>query len=382
MDLSIPTELLMMKESVRTFVDRELVPLERQVDQDDDIDDSTMRSLRQRAVELGIYGFNLPSELGGGGIGPLGEVLVGQEVGRTTMPLAEVVGRLPQSLVHCDEDQYDWLLKPALRADKLACIALTESEAGSDLGAIRTRAAKSSSGWTLNGSKQFISNAETSDYILILTVTEPSAPLRERFTVFVVDRTNPGLHFTHRFRKLGWHGYHISAFSLDDCHVGPERVLGGVGNGFETIMASVNKTRLYIAARCVGAAQELIRLGAGYAGTRRTFGQPLGNHQAIQFMLADMDVELEAARMLVLAAAWKLDAGHRDARIATSRAKLYASEMAGRAADTTLQIFGGAGFMADLPIERMYRDLRGYRIGEGSSEMQRIQIARHVLARA
>ena len=272
--------------------------------------------------------------------------------------------------------------QPALRAEKNACIALTEPDAGSDLGAVRTRALKDGARWLLNGSKQFISNAETSDYILVLAVTDPDAPLRGRFTVFIVDRDDPGLHFTHRFRKLGWHGYHISAFSLDDCRLGADRVLGGVGNGFGTIMASVNGTRLYIAARCVGTAQELKRRAAKYAMTRRTFGQLLGQHEAIQFMLADMDVELEAARMLVLAAVCKLAAGEADARIATSRAKLYATEMAGRAADAALQIFGGAGFMADLPIERMYRDVRGYRIGEGSSEIQRIQIARHVLAGA
>lgn len=382
MDLSIPQELRQIQDLVRAFIDRELAPLEQQVDQADDIDASTTHQLRQRAVQLGIYGFNMPSEMGGGGIGPLGEVLIGQEIGRTSMPLAEVVGRLPQSLTACDEEQADWLLKPALRAEKTACIALTEPDAGSDLGGIRTRAVRDGGGWLLNGSKQFISNAETSDYVLVLAVTDPDAPLRGRFTVFVVDRTDPSLHFTHRFRKLGWHGYHISAFSLDDCRLGPERVLGGVGNGFATIMASVNGTRLYIAARCVGTAQELKRLAVEYATTRRTFGQLLGQHEAIQFVLADMDVELEAARMLVLAAAWKLDSGEPDARIATSRAKLYASEMAGRAADAALQIFGGAGFMADLPIERMYRDLRGYRIGEGSSEIQRIQIARHVLARA
>lgn len=382
MDLSIPQELVQIQDLVRTFIARELAPLEEQVDQADDIDAATMRNLRQRAVRLGIYGFNIPSELGGGGIGPLGEVLIGQEIGRTSIPLAEVVGRLPQSLTACDEGQTDWLLKPALRAEKNACIALTEPDAGSDLGAVRTRALKDGARWLLNGSKQFISNAETSDYILVLAVTDPDAPLRGRFTVFIVDRDDPGLHFTHRFRKLGWHGYHISAFSLDDCRLGADRVLGGAGNGFGTIMASVNGTRLYIAARCVGTAQELKRRAAEYAMTRRTFGQLLGHHEAIQFMLADMDVELEAARMLVLAAACKLAAGEADARIATSRAKLYATEMAGRAADAALQIFGGAGFMADLPIERMYRDVRGYRIGEGSSEMQRIQIARHVLAGA
>ena len=356
-----------------------MAPLEQQVDLADDVDAATMRELRQRAVSLGIYGFNLPSELGGGGIGPLGEVLVGEEIGRTTMPLAEVIGRLPSHSRTAIRSRLTGCSACAA-AEKMACIALTEPEAGSDLGGIRTRAVSVDGGWQITGSKQFISNAETSDYILLLAVTDASAPLRDRFTVFVVDRTDPGLHFTHRFRKLGWHGYHISSFSLDDCRVGPDRVLGGVGNGFATMMASVNRTRLYIAAGAWGPLRSSSGSATNYALTRQTFGQRLGNHEAIQFMLADMDVELEAARMLVLAAAWKLDLGQPDARIATSRAKLYATEMAGRAADTALQIFGGAGFMADLPIERMYRDLRGYRIGEGSSEMQRIQIARHVLA--
>jgi alkylation response protein AidB-like acyl-CoA dehydrogenase len=164
---------------------------------------------------------------------------------------------------------------------------------------------------------------------------------------------------------------------VDDDHV-----LGEIGAGFDTIMASINTMRLYIAAKCVGAAQQLLRLARDYAQRRRTFGHKLADHQAIQFMLADIDVELEAARLLVLAGAWKADTHQPDVRIAAARAKLYASEMAGRAADAAVQIFGGAGYMADLPVERMYRDLRGYRIGEGSSEMQRIQIARHVLAQA
>jgi len=378
MDLSIPLELRQIQDSVRAFIARELAPLEDQVDLADDIDPATMHELRQRAVQLGIYGFNLPGELGGGGIGPLGEVLVGEEIGRTSMPLAEVIGRLPQSLTLCDDEQAEWLLKPALRAEKTTCIALTEPEAGSDLGAVRTRAARAAGGWLLNGSKHFISNAETSDYILVLAVTDPSAPLRDRFTVFIVDRTNPGLHFTHRFRKLGWHGYHISAFSLDDCQLGPECVLGGVGNGFGTIMASVNRTRLYIAARCVGAAQHLVQLAANYAGTRRTFGQLLGQHEAIQFMLADMDVELQAARMLVLAAAWELDTDKPDARIATSRAKLYASEMAEEVCSHAIQIHGGYGFLEDYGVERHYRDARITQIYEGTSEVQRMVIARNV----
>jgi acyl-CoA dehydrogenase len=380
MDLAIPPELAMIKQAARDFVTRELAPLEAQVDQEDDIPAATLQRLRQRALELGFYGFNLPAAVGGGGVGAVGEVLIGEEVGRTSVPLGEAIGRLPQSLVFCKGDQLDWLLGPALRAEVSVCNALTEPEAGSDLGGIQTRAVRHGSEWCISGSKQFISGAETSDYIFVLVVTDPAAPLRRRFTTFIVERKHPGLEFVHRFRKMGWHGHHLSAFALDECVVGEDHVLGEVGAGFDIIMASINTMRLYIAAKCVGAAQHLLSLASNYAQTRRTFGRRLGEHQAIQFMLANMDVELEAARLLVLAGAWKADTQQPDVRIAASRAKLYASEMAGRAADAAMQIFGGAGFMAELPIERMYRDLRGYRIGEGSSEMQRIQIARHLLA--
>jgi acyl-CoA dehydrogenase len=378
-EFSVPLELRQIQEAVRGFVERELAPLEAAVDEADAIDPEVMAKLRKRAVDLGVYGFNLPNRLGGAEIGPLGEVLIGEEIGRTSIALAEAVGRLPQALSYCTEEQSEWLGKRAVSGEVTACVALTEPDAGSDLSGLRTRARLQQDNWVLDGSKHFISQAETSDYILVLAVTDSAAPLRRRFTVFIVDRDNPGLHFTHRFRKLGWHGYPISAFSLNDCVVGEDRVLGGVGNGFETMMASVNGTRLYIAARCVGSAQELRRRSAEYAMQRKAFGSLLGEHQAIQFMLADMDVEIEAARLLAYSAAWKRETKAPDGLLATSRAKLYATEMAGRAADAALQIFGGAGFMADLPIERMYRDLRGYRIGEGSSEMQRIQIARHLL---
>jgi acyl-CoA dehydrogenase len=378
-DFSVPLELRHIQESVRAFVDRHLVPLENEVEEAGDIDARVMAGLRQSAVNQGIYGFNISAELGGGGLSALGEVLVGEEIGRTSIPLAEAIGRIPQSLSYCSAEQRDWLLKPILRAEMTACIALTESEAGSDLGAIRTHAKRDRTGWAISGSKQFISNAETSDVILLLAVTEPTADLNKRFTVFIVDHDNPGLHFTHRFKAMGWRGYHISAFSLDECHVDDKRVLGDVDDGFKTMMQSVNRTRLYIAARCVGSAGSLMQMAIKHATSRRTFGNRLCDHEVIQFMLADMDVEIEAARSLVWKAAWKVDHGSPDARIAVSRAKLYATEMAGRAADTTLQIFGGSGYMSDLPVERMYRDLRGYRIGEGSSEMQRIQIARHLL---
>jgi acyl-CoA dehydrogenase len=382
MDFALSPELLAIQDLVRRFVSRELAPLEEAIDEADDVDPEVMSGLRKKAVEIGLYGFNLPTELGGGGIGPLGEAVIGEETGLTSMPLAEAVGRLPRSLVFANEAQRPWLVDPAVAGQKTVCVALTEPDAGSDLSGLRTRALFEHGRWRLNGSKTFISNAETSDYLLVLAVTDRQAPLRDRLTVFVVDRNDPGLHITHRFRKMGWRGYHISAFSMDDCLLDEGRVLGEVNGGFQTIMASINRTRLYIAARCVGGARELLRLAVEHANSRTTFGRTLGSHQAIQFMLADIDVELEAARMLTLKAASEVEQGLPSARIAVSRAKLYASEMAGRAADSVLQIFGGTGYMADVPVERFYRDLRGYRIGEGSSEMQRIQIARHVLARS
>jgi acyl-CoA dehydrogenase len=380
MDFSVPSELVDLQELVRRYVEHELAPLEDVVDQADDIDPDVMQRLRDKAVEIGIYGFNLPEEIGGGGVGPVGEVLIGQEIGHTSIAMGEAIGRLPQALARADGDQRKWLVEPALRAEVGACIALTEPDAGSDLGGVQTRATEQGGCWHITGSKQFISQAETSDYILVLAVTNPGVPLRDRFTVFIVDRDDPGVHFLNRYRKLGWNGYHISAFALDDVTVGPERVLGGVNEGFATMMSSVNGTRLFIAARCVGAADELMKLSVRFANERKTFGKPLSEHQGVSFKIADMDVELEAARMLTFYAAWRQSIGAPDARIATSRAKLYATEMAGRAADTALQIHGGAGFMKDYPIERMFRDLRGYRIGEGSSEIQRIQIARNALS--
>jgi acyl-CoA dehydrogenase len=381
MDLSIPVELESLQQTVREFVRRELLPLEAQIEIDDYIDPQVMRKLQKRSVEVGLYGFNLPTDVGGGGVGPLGQVLVGEAMGQTTMALGEALGRLPQALRLASPQQLDWFLKPALLADITVCNALTEPDAGSDLAGLSTRAEACSDGWRLNGAKQFISNAEVSDYMLVLAVNDPGAPLRQRFTTFIVDRTNPGVQMMPRYRKMGWRGYPISAFAMTDCVVDSGRVLGEVGRGFEVMMESVNMTRLYLASKCVGTAREALRLSREYANLRKTFGRRLGEHQAIQFRLADMDVDIEAARMLVLAAAFDGEAGRPSFRIAASRAKLFATEMLGRVADSAVVVFGAAGYMSDLPIERIYRDARAFRIGEGTSEMQRIQIGRHVLLR-
>ncbi len=339
------------------------------------------RDLRRKAAELGLYAHNIPETLGGGGLSMLGQVVVGEELGRTSMPLADAVGFLPATIGLASPAQCDWFLDPVVSGELTMAYALTEPDAGSDLGQLRIRARPNGDGWMLNGNKHYISGADYADFILVLAVTDPEAALRDRFTIFIVERSNPGFHYLRSFKKMGWRGYQLGAFALDDCAVSADHVLGQVGRGFDAIMATINTTRIEYAGRYVGMADELLHLGLDYIRDRTAFGQTLAMHQAIQFQLADCDCEIEASRMLAYRAATLADAGDPELRIAGSRAKLYASEMVGRVADRVLQMFGGAGYMCDFPVERMYRDARAFRIGEGTSEMQRLQIARAMLAR-
>lgn len=383
MNFEIDHELEMIRTTARGFVDQVLIPLENQVEEADAVPPETMRRLRHEAVKLGLYGYNMPSELGGPGLSTFAQVLIDEEVGRTTLALAESVRQLPLSLRYCTPEQHESLLPALMAGEVTITYALTEPDAGSDLNALRTRAKQVDGGWLLNGRKQFISNAETADHIIVLAVTDPEAALnRGRLTTFLVERGNAGLKDFTRFKKMGWRGYHLNAFAIEDCFVPDRDVLGQVGHGFRSIMSSINYDRLSVAGRCVGLAHRANEMSKKYATERVTFGAKLSEHQAIQFMVADNDVELEAARMLVYRAADLADRAHPDFRIAASRAKLYSTETLGRVVDRSLQIFGGAGFMCEWPIERFYRDARAFRIGEGTSEMQRIQIARHVLAQA
>lgn len=367
--------------TVSGFVQTSLRPHEEAVDRADDVDPGLMRDLRRSAADLGIYGYNMPEEIGGPGLSRVAISAIDEATGHTSMPLAEACGHLPGSLLFADAAQRDWFVGPLMRGERTVAYALTEPDAGSDLNALRTRARRTDGGWLLSGAKTFISHAETADHTIVLAVTDRDAPLKGRLTTLIVPRGAPGFTIERRFRKLGWHGYHLSALSFDDCFVPDDHVLGAPGAGFGVMMATINNDRLFVSCRCVGMAQRLIDLAVPYTRDRTTFGRRLADHQAIAFMLADCDVEIDAGRLLCAKAARLSDQGHPDARIAASRAKLYCTEMVGRVADRVLQIFGGAGFMADLPVERIYRDARGFRIGEGTSEMQRLQIARSLIDR-
>ena len=346
------SEIEMVRATVRGFVRSRLVPLEEQVEKADEIDPEVLSGLRKEAVALGLYGFNMPAEVGGPGLSASIQFAILEELTYTSVPLSEVLGYLPLSLTFCSQEQRARIVDPVLAGDKTVTYALTEPNAGSDLGGVRTRAVRVEGGWRLNGSKHFISHAETADYILVLAVTEEGASLKKRLTTFIVERNNPGVVGMTRYRKMGWRGYHLNGFTLDDCFVPDRDVLGDVGGGFLAMMASINHDRIFSACRSLGLAARGHEMACDYARERRAFGVLLREHQAIQMMVADNDVEIEAARALIHRAVALAEANDPDFRIAASRAKLYASEMGCRVSDRVLQIFGGMGYMCELPVDR------------------------------
>lgn len=376
----IDSEVSMIRETARRFVRTRLVPLEQQIETDDDVSEELLAQLRSEVAALGLYGFNLPESIGGPGLSAAAKVAILEEVTHTSVPLSEVFGHLPLQLTQTNERQRAELLPDILSGRKIVTYALTEPNAGSDLGGLRTRAEKVAGGWRLNGSKHFISHAETADYIIVLAVTDPAAALKNKLTTFIVRRGNPGVVGMTRYRKMGWRGYHLNGFTLENCFVPDEDRLGEPDAGFLGMMQSINQDRLLSASRSLGLAARAQAMACEYALERKAFGAHLAQHQAIQFMVADNDVEIEAARMLIRAAAEMIESGNPQAHVSACRAKLYASEMGCRVTDRVLQIFGGMGYMTELPVERFYRDARAFRIGEGTSEMQRVQIARAALA--
>jgi alkylation response protein AidB-like acyl-CoA dehydrogenase len=373
-------ELSMIRQTARRFVRQRLVPLEQQIETDDDVDTELLAQLRSEVCALGLYGFNLPENIGGPGLSAAAKVAILEELTYTSVPLSEVFGHLPLQLAQMNARQRETLLPDILSGKHIVTYALTEPNAGSDLGGLRTRATRRGEGWVLNGSKHFISHAETADYIIVLAVTEPTAPLKDKLSTFIIRRTNPGIVGMTRYKKMGWRGYHLNGFTLEDCLVPDEDVLGDIHAGFLGMMQSINQDRLLSASRSLGLSVRAQSMACAYALERRAFGISLALHQGIQFMVADNDLDLAAARLLIAQAAELIEAGEPSARIAASRAKLFASEMGCRVTDRVLQIFGGMGYMCELPIERFYRDARAFRIGEGTSEMQRIQIARAAFA--
>jgi acyl-CoA dehydrogenase len=375
MDFSLNEEQKLLIDTVRRFIAQELRPLEDRLEAEGRLDRETALAIHHKARELGLYALNMPAELGGGGLSNLDRILCEEQFGHTSDQLIRrAFGNVYEPLLHCRGEQVERWLKPAVRGERTAAIAITEPGAGSDAAGIRTRAEKTANGWVLNGSKHFISDGEWSDFFLVSARTGDN-----EISMFMVDKGLPGFTIGKDQAMMGIRGTpHVELF-FDDVPLEDAALLGERGQGFKLAMAALNVVRLaQVGARAVGKAAHVCELTLQYARERRQFGTRIGDFQMIQQMLADSVMEINASRWMVYHAAWMLDQGL-DAREYIAMVKVHASEMLGRVVDRAVQVFGGMGYCKELPIERYYRDARIFRIFDGTSEIHRGVIAKAAL---
>jgi acyl-CoA dehydrogenase len=378
MDFRLTDEQKMVQQTVRSFVERELIPLEGEVLRNEregrpGIERGQLRSLQMKAKEMGFWGINTPEEYGGANLGPIMTAIIAMETARTFVPFG-FGGTADNILYYCNEEQKQRYLLPTINGERRSCFALTEPGAGSDAANIKMRAVKEGNHWVLNGEKVFITNGNEADFVMVFAVTDPEKGAHGGVTCFLVDR------------EMGWRSSYIptmgewgpASLYFENVRVPEENILGKLNGGFNLGMQWIGAGRWAIAARAVGASERLLQMAIDYAHTRYTFGKPIAERQAIQWMIADSHVEIEATKWLALHAAWLAEQGQ-DTRHAASIAKLYGSNMANRVVDRVLQIHGGMGYTKELPIERWYREMRVWRIFEGTDEIQRFIISRNLL---
>lgn len=382
MDFTISDEMKMVTEAVGRFVREKVQPLEQETEANAQIPPEKLAAVRAEAQALGFYALNMSEEVGGGGLGILDMCLVEEQLGQTSDALIRrIFGQVYPMLEQFKGDLRDKYLYPTVRGEKICAMAITEPGAGSDAAAIRTRAVPDGNQWVLNGTKHFISDGDIADYIIVMAVTDPEKRARGGITLLIVDKDMPGFKVTRNQPMMGHRGYGHAELTFDDVRVPKEQILGEVGEGFRVMMANVGGIRLgHIGARAVGMASRVLEMMREHAATRNQFGQPIGEFQMVQQMIADSAMEIFATRMMVLNTAWEIDRGM-DPRDKVSMVKVQASEMLGRVADRGIQTFGGYGFTKELPLERIYRDARVTRIYDGTSEIHRMLIARSVIKR-
>jgi acyl-CoA dehydrogenase len=382
MDFALTEEQQLVIKTTRDFVRQELMPHEQEVEEHGVLRPELQRQLKAKAIEAGLYAANMPAEVGGAGLDTVTWVLYEKELGRTNYALHySCVGRPSNILLACDGEQRERYLLPTVRGDRTECLAMTEPGAGSDLRGMKTTAVAAGEDFVINGTKHFISGADHSDFVILFAATGEEASAagsRKRITAFLVDMGHPGFQVRPGYKNVSHRGYTNSILEFNDCRVPKAAVLGEVHRGFEVANTWLGATRLQVAATCLGRAERALELSKQWAVDRVQFGQQIGKFQGVSFKLADMAVELRAAELLVLEAAWKRDQKI-DSDMDMAIAKLKATEMLAMVADEALQIHGGMGLMADLPLERIWRDARIERIWDGTSEVQRHIISRSLL---
>ncbi len=379
MDLTLTDEEREIRDWVRTFVTKELMPLEPQVLERERSGErgfslEELRALQEKAKQSGFFGVLTPEEYGGMGLGSLMAALIEIELGRTFVQF-KFGGDADNILFHANDEQKKRYLEPTISGERHSCFAITEPGAGSDARNIRTSAVRDGDEWVINGEKTFITGGDIADFTMVFAVTDKEKGADGGVTCFLVDR------------EAGWTSASIptmgewgpASLSFQDVRVPHSAILGEEGRGFALAMKWIGKGRFMLPARALGACERLVEMAMEQARNRVTFGEPIANRQAIQWMIADSAVEIEALRWLVLTAAWQVDHGI-DSRQSQSMAKLYGGVQANQIVDRVLQIHGGMGYTRELPVERWYRELRLLRIYEGTDEIQRRTIARNLLS--
>ncbi|RKR85840.1 alkylation response protein AidB-like acyl-CoA dehydrogenase [Micromonospora pisi] len=379
MDFSLGDEERAIRDTARDFITREVMPLEAEVLRRErahgpGLERGELRELQLKAKKFGFWGLATPEEYGGMDLPAVTQSLIWTEIGRSFVPF-RFGGEADNILFQANDEQKREYLVPTIEGERFSCFAITEPGAGSDAANIRLSARRDGDDWILNGEKTFITGGNEADFAIVVAVTDPGRNVRDGgSTAFLVDRA------------MGWRSEFIqtmgeggpAALVFDDVRVPGRNILGEPGQGFALGMQWIGKGRYTIPSHAVGIAERALRMAIEHANTRETFGAPIGANQAIQWMIADSETELEAARWLILRAAWTVDQGL-DPRHASSMAKLYGAGMVNRVVDRVMQIHGGMGYTRELPIERWYRQVRLYRIFEGTDEMQRLIIARDLL---
>ena len=377
-----PSTLEQLQTTVRRFVRERLVPLEAQVAREDRIPAEVVQEMR----ELGLFGLTVPEAYGGLGLNTEEECKVVMELGWTSPAFRSVIGTNngigSQGLVmDGTAAQKDHWLPRMASGEVIGSFALTEPDAGSDAGSVRTRADRQDDGFIINGRKRYITNAPHAQLFTVFARTDTNAPGSRGVSAFLVPADSKGLSLGKPDKKMGQQGAHVCDVVFEDVYVPADTLLGGeaaLHKGFLTAMKTLDRGRLHISALAVGCAQRLIEEATRYAAERQQFGQAIGEFQLVQAMLADSATEAYAARTMVLDAARRRDEGTDNEALA-SRSKLFATEMVGRVADRAVQIFGGAGYMEEYGIERFYRDVRLLRLYEGTSQIQQLIIAKALL---
>ena len=380
MDFALSEEQRLIIQTTHDFVVNELYPHEAEIEETGVLRTDLRDEIKQKAITAGLYAANMPAEAGGAGLDTLTWVLYEKELGRANYALHwTCVGRPSNILMACRGEQREKYLFPAVRGEIADCLAMTEPDVGSDLRGMKTFARKDGDDYVINGVKHFISHAEEAAFTVLFAATgeeDTSHGKKKLITAFLVDKGTPGFTVRNGYRNVSHRGYTNAILEFNDCRIHKSQILGEEHRGFEVANEWLGATRLQVAATCLGRAERALEHAKQWAVDRKQFGQQIGKFQGVSFKLADMALELKAAELLTLEAAWKFDQGT-VTDMDMAMAKLKATEMLAFVADEAIQIHGGMGLMSDLPLERIWRDARVERIWEGTSEIQR-----HIISRA